>query len=97
MEQPYWVSIHDSLADGIQFVENHAVLIKSIEGSPQRPAKKKTKFSRVLDTQIRIPIPQPHPRTLPPPPGPRSPPLSATSSSLVLDSPSRSPLPPLPC
>ena len=46
MEQPYWAGIHDSLADGIQFVENHVGLTESIEGSPQRPAKKKAKFSR---------------------------------------------------
>ena len=84
MEQPYWASIHDSLADGIQFVENHEGLTESIEGSPQRPVKKKARFSRVLDTQIRIPIPQPHLRTPPPPLGPRSPPPPTASSSLVL-------------
>ena len=63
MEQPYWVGIHDSLADGIQFVENHAGLTESTEGSPQRFAKKRVRFSCVLDTQIRIPIRQPHPPT----------------------------------
>ena len=56
MEQPYWATIHHDLADGIQFVENHGV-IESTEGSPQRPAKKRRRFSRVLDTQIRIPVP----------------------------------------
>ena len=66
MEQPYWASIHDSLVDGIQFIENHEGLTESIEGSPQRPVKKKARFSRVLDTQIQIPIPQPHPPTSPP-------------------------------
>ena len=59
MEQPYWASIHDNLADGIQFVENHERIIESTEGSPQRPAKKRCRFSRVLDTQIRIPVPHP--------------------------------------
>ena len=57
MEQPYWANIHDSLVDGIQFIENHAGLTESIKGSPQRPTKKKAKFFCVLDTQIRIPIP----------------------------------------
>ena len=66
MEQPYWAGIHDSLVDGIQFVENHARLSESTKGSPQRPTKKKTRFFLVLDTQIRIPIPQPHPPTSPP-------------------------------
>ena len=66
MEQPYWTGIHDSLADDIQFVENHAGLTESIEVSPQRPTKKKARFSCVLDMQIRIPIPQPHPFTFPP-------------------------------
>ena len=56
MEQPYWAGIHDSLADGIQFVENHAGLTKSTKGSPQRPAKKKARFSHILDTQIQISI-----------------------------------------
>ena len=50
IEQPYWVGIDDSLSDGIQFVENHAGLTKSTEESPQRPAKKRHRFSRVLDT-----------------------------------------------
>ena len=54
MEQPYWVGIHDNLANGIQFVENHAGLTESIEGSPQCPAKKKAKFFRVLDMQILL-------------------------------------------
>ena len=44
------MSIHDSLADGIQFVENHGGVIESTKGSPQRPAKKRRRFSRVLDT-----------------------------------------------
>ena len=61
MEQPYWAGIEDSLADGIQFVENHAALTESTEGSPQRPAKKRGRFSRVLDMQIRIPVSQPPP------------------------------------
>ena len=96
MEQPYLASIHDSFADGIQFVENHVGLTESIEGSLQRPTKKKARFSRVLDMQIRIPILQPFSRTPPPSPGPRSPPPPVASSSLVLDSPSRSHLPPPP-
>ena len=50
MEQPYWAGIHDSLGDGIQFVENHARLTKSSKGSPQCLSKKKSRFSRVLDT-----------------------------------------------
>ena len=66
MEQPYWAGIHDSLADGIQFIKNHAKLSESTKGSSQRPTKKKARFSRVLDTQIRIPIPQPHSSTFPP-------------------------------
>ena len=66
MEQSYWAGIHDSLTDGIQFIKNHAGLTESTEGSPQRPSKKKSRFFRVLDTQIRIPIPQPHPPTSPP-------------------------------
>ena len=66
MEQPYWAGIDDSLADGIQFVENHAGLTKSTKGSPQRPAKKRRRFSRVLDMQIRIPRVTPHPPTSPP-------------------------------
>ena len=56
IEQLYWAGIHDSLINGIQFVENHAGLTESTEGSPQRPAKKRPRFSRVLDTQIRIPV-----------------------------------------
>ena len=56
MEQPYWTGIDNRLADGIQFVENHARLMESIKGSPQHPVKKKARFSRVLDTQIRIPV-----------------------------------------
>ena len=94
MKQPYWAGILDSLADGIQFVENHVGLTESIEGSHQHPAKKKARFSCVLDTQIQIPIPQPHPPTPPPPPGHRSPPPLAAGSSLVFDIPSRSLLPP---
>ena len=65
MEQPYWTGIHDSLADGIQFVQNHARLTASTKGSLQRPAKKKVRFFHVLDTQIRIPITQPYPPTSP--------------------------------
>ena len=49
MEQPYLAGIAKSLADGIQFVSNHVGLMESTEGSPQRPAKKKPRFSRVLD------------------------------------------------
>ena len=91
MEQPYWVGIHDSLADGIQFVKNHVRLTKSIEGSPQRPVKKKARFSCVLDTQIQIHIPQPHPPIPPPPPGHRSfSPPPVVGSTLVFDSPSQS-------
>ena len=67
--QPYWEDIEDNLADGIQFVENHAGLTESTEGSPQRPAKKRPRFSRVLDTLIRIPVsPSPPARLAPPPP-----------------------------
>ena len=78
MEQSYWAGIQDSLVDGIQFVENHAGLTESTEGSPQRPAKKRCRFSRVLDTQIRIPaslplLARPSP---PPPPAQPSPPPS---------------------
>ena len=69
MEQWYWVGIDDSLADGIQFVEDHAVLTESTEGSPERPTKKRARFSHVLDTQIRIPMSPPPPaRPSPPPP-----------------------------
>ena len=50
MEQWYWAGIDDSLADGIQFVENHAELTESTEGSLERPAKKRARFSPVLDT-----------------------------------------------
>ena len=69
MEQLYWAGIEDSLADGIQFVKNHAGLTESTEGSPQRPTKKRRRFSCVLDTQIRIPVsPPPLARPSPPPP-----------------------------
>ena len=55
--------------NGIQFVENHAGLTESTEGSPQRPTKKRPRFSRVLDTQIRILVSPPPPaRPTPPPP-----------------------------
>ena len=92
MEQPYWAGIHDSLADGIQFVENHVGLTESIEGSHQHPAKKKARFSCVLETHIRIPIPQPHSPTPPPPPGHRSsPPPPTAGSTVVFNSPSQSP------
>ena len=50
MEQPYWMGIEDRLADGIQFMENHAGLTESTEGSLQRPTKKRRRFSHVLDT-----------------------------------------------
>ena len=67
--QPYWADIDDNLANGIQFVENHVGLTESTKGSPQRPAKKRPRFSRVLDTQIRIPVSPPPPaRPAPPPP-----------------------------
>ena len=89
MQQPYWASIHDDLADGIQFVANHGGVIESTEGSPQRPAKKRRRFSRVLDTQIRISVP--HPPTSPARPSDPSPPPPA---AVVDDSPS--PLPPTP-
>ena len=88
MEQPYWVDIHDSLTNDIQFVENHVGLTESIEGSHQDLTKKKARFSCVLDTQIQIPIPQPHPPTLPPPPGHRSPSPPVAGSSLMFNSPS---------
>ena len=73
MEQPYWAGIEDSLADGIQFVKNNAALTESTEGSRQLPAKKRGRFSRVLDTQIRIPVSEPPPvgpSPLAPPAGP---------------------------
>ena len=70
MEQPYWAGIHESLTDDIQFVSNHARLMESTEGFPQRPTKKKSRFFHVLNTQIRISIPQPHPPNPPPPPLP---------------------------
>ena len=55
--------------DGIQFVENHAGLTESTEGSPQHPAKKRRRFSRVLDMQIQIPVsPSPPARSSPLPP-----------------------------
>ena len=83
MEQPYWARIHDNLADGIQFVENHGEVTESTEGSPQRPAKKRRKFSRVLDMQIRISVP--HPPTSPArpshPPSPPPPPAAAVDDS----------------
>ena len=79
--QPYWADIEDNLADGIQFVENHARLTESTEGSPQRPAKKKPRFFRVLDTHIRIPVSPPAPARPAPPPPPAAvvddPPFSA--------------------
>ena len=83
MEQPYWASIHDNLADGIQFVENHGGVTESTEGSPQRPAKKRRRFSRVLDTQIRIPVPHPPTSLARPshPPPPPSPPAAAMDDS----------------
>ena len=89
MEQPYWTGIDNRLADGIQFVENHAGLTKSTERSSQRPPKKRRRFSRVLDTQIRIlvspppparpspplpPLPPPAQQSPPPPPAQQSPP-----------------------
>ena len=61
--------IEDNFADGIQFVENHAGLTESTDGSSQHPAKKKPRFFHVLDTQIRIPVSPPLPaRPAPPPP-----------------------------
>ena len=90
MEQPYWAGIHDSLADGIQFVENYVGLTEYTKGTPQRLAKKRRRFSRVLDTQIEMPIRQPHPPTSPPRRS-HSPP-----SRPVVDSASRSlPAPPV--
>ena len=89
MQQPYWASIHDDLADGIQFVANHGGVIESTEGSPQRPAKKRRRFSRVLDTQIRISVP--HPPTSPARPSDPPPPPPA---AVVDDSPSPLPIPP---
>ena len=69
MEQPYWAGIDDSLADGIQFVENHAGLTESTKRTPQHPAKKRRRFSRVLDMQIQIPVSLSLPaRSFPPPP-----------------------------
>ena len=61
MQQSYWAGIHDNLADGIQFVENHVGLTESTKGSFQRPVKKKARFSRILDTQIWIPMSPPPP------------------------------------
>ena len=78
MEQPYWASIHDNLADSIQFVENHGEVTESIEGPPQRPAKKRRKFSHVLNMQIRIPVP--HSPTSPARPSP-PPPLTVVDDS----------------
>ena len=69
MEQPYWPGIDDSLADGVQFVENHAGLTESTKVFSQCPAKKRARFSRILDKQIRIPVSPPPPaRPSPPPP-----------------------------
>ena len=58
--------------------------MESTEGSPQRPAKKRGRFSRVLDMQIRIPVSQPPPAGPSPPlppaqqcPPPPHPPLPA--------------------
>ena len=106
MEQRYWASIHDNLADGIQFFKNHGGVTESTEGSPQRPAKKMRRFSRVLDTQIRILVPHSptslarpsHPPPSPPtavddsPSHPRPPPPPPPPAAVVDDSPS--PLPP---
>ena len=86
MEQWYWAGIDDSLADGIQFVENHAKLTESTEGFPERPAKKRARFSRVLDTQIRILVPHP----------PTSPARSSSPHPPVADSRSPYRLPPSP-
>ena len=80
------MGIHDNLADGIQFVENHARLMESTERFPQRPAKKRHRFSHVLDTQIRIPIRQPHPSTSPPRRS-LSPPLRPIADSASRSSP----------
>ena len=52
MEQPYWAGIHDSLADGIQFVENHAGLTESIEGFPQLPTKKRARITNYIHAKI---------------------------------------------
>ena len=70
MVQPYWADIDDNLANGIQFVDNHAGLTESTEGFSQRLAKKRPRFSRVLDTQIRIPVSPPLPARPTPPPLP---------------------------
>ena len=86
MEQWYWAGIDNSLADGIQFVENHAKLTESTKGSPERPAKKRARFSRVLDTQIWIPVPHP----------PISPTRSSSPPPPVADSLARSSSPPPP-
>ena len=94
MEQWYWAGIDDSLADGIQFVEDHAVLTESTEGSPERPAKKRARFSRVLDTQIRIPVP--HPPTSPARSSSPHPPVADSLPPPVADSVARSPSPPPP-
>ena len=100
MEQWYWAGIDDSLADGIQFVEDHTGLTESTKGSPERHAKKRARFSRVLDTQIRIPVL--HPPTSPArsfSPHPSVADSLARSSSLphpVADSVARSPSPPPP-
>ena len=92
MEQPYWAGIEDSLADGIQFVENHAALTESTEGSPQRPAKKRGRFSRVLDMQIRIPVSQPPPAG----PSPLAPPAGPSPLAPPADQCPPSPPPPPP-
>ena len=100
MEQWYWAGIDDSLADDIQFVEDHAGLTESTERSPERPTKKRARFSRVLNTQIWILVP--HPPTSPARSSSPHPPVAdsvARSSFLpppVVDSVARSPSPPPP-
>ena len=86
------MSIHDDLTDGIQFVENHGGVTESTEGYSQRPAKKRRRFSRVLDTQIRISVPHP-PTSLARPSHPLPPP--SPPAAVVDDSPSH-PRPPPP-
>ena len=54
MEQPYWAGIHDSLADGIQFVENHVGLTESIKGSLQCLAKKKARYEYLFPNLIHV-------------------------------------------
>ena len=80
MVQPYWVDIEDNLVDGIQFVENHTGLTESTEGSPQRLVKKRPRFSRVLDTHIRIPVSPPPSAPSAPPPPPLPPPAVVDDS-----------------